>query len=257
MSRRNEKIKGLVGSIAFHVLLALFLFFWEVDTTVGEPEFIEVSWGSIASVQTSTPPRASMAGSPGGGTSVLTPTRRSVDLPERTLSAADEVLKIPAASKLDVDESPSTRRVQVAENARTQKERGAGQGVGEKENALTPGVGDLSGDIANPSPTGTVGNDVGSSVSVSMQWSDGGTRKKISGELPAYPEGVNVQAQIKIEAVVVPDGTVKSLKPAQKGNTKLEEAAMKEVRLWRFEPLKRSMPQADQVCVITFNFRLR
>jgi TonB family protein len=90
-----------------------------------------------------------------------------------------------------------------------------------------------------------------------MQWSDGGTRRKISGALPEYPRGANVEARITLGAVVLPDGTIKSLKPLQKGNTRLEEAAMKEVRLWRFEPLKSSVPQREQACSIAFNFRLR
>ncbi|MEX0601783.1 MAG: energy transducer TonB, partial [Bacteroidota bacterium] len=62
---------------------------------------------------------------------------------------------------------------------------------------------------------------------------------------------------IKILTVVGPDGSVKTLQPAQKANTALEDAAMKEVRYWRFEPLKTSQPQADQNCVITFLFKLK
>jgi TonB family protein len=55
---------------------------------------------------------------------------------------------------------------------------------------------------------------------------------------------------------VAPNGTVKSVKPAQKANARLEEAAMRELRRWRFEPLSRTLPQREQKCVVTFNFKL-
>jgi outer membrane biosynthesis protein TonB len=68
---------------------------------------------------------------------------------------------------------------------------------------------------------------------------------------------VNVEAQIKIQTVVLPDGSVKAVQPLQKGNTKLEEVAMKELRFWRFEPLRRPQPQIEQTCIVTFLFRLK
>lgn len=97
----------------------------------------------------------------------------------------------------------------------------------------------------------------GNGLGYSMNWLLGGTRKRLSGDLPKYPEGVKVEAQISLLAVVSPDGAVKSLQPAKKGNTKLEEAAMKEVRYWRFEPLRVSQPQIDQKCEIIFLFTLK
>ncbi|MGA9116895.1 MAG: TonB family protein, partial [Bacteroidota bacterium] len=98
---------------------------------------------------------------------------------------------------------------------------------------------------------------VGEGVSASLFWADGGTRRKVSGDLPEYPAGVQVETQILLEAGVLPDGTVGRVRPLQKGNARLEEAALRAVRLWRFEPLRRSAPQREQVCTITFNFLLR
>jgi len=60
-----------------------------------------------------------------------------------------------------------------------------------------------------------------------------------------------------MEAVVTPDGKVKSVRPAQKGNARLEDAASRVLRTWRFEPLPRAFPQRDQRCLVTFNFTLR
>jgi TonB family protein len=90
-----------------------------------------------------------------------------------------------------------------------------------------------------------------------MKWLQGGTRKKVAGDLPKYPDGVKVEAEIKLLAVVRPKGSIESLQPAQKGNPRLEEAAMKEVRYWRFEPLRPSQPQIDQRCEIVFLFTLK
>ncbi|MBI4535579.1 MAG: hypothetical protein HY708_04820 [Ignavibacteriae bacterium] len=257
MKVRREDRNGWIGSIVFHSVIALMLFLWEVDVSVSEPEFIEVTWGAVTNVPTASIARLSMASAdaPRLSSNVAETTQR--DLPERSIDLPDEILRIPAAKKIDVRDSSPSERVRLAGRSETSRERGMGSGLGEKEKFVTPGVGPLAGDVADPRVTGALSGGIGDAVSVSMQWSDGGTRKKISGELPEYPSGVNVEAQIKIEAVVLPDGSVKSLKPAQKGNTRLEEAAMKKVRLWMFEALKRSSPQVDQTCVITFNFRLQ
>jgi TonB family protein len=91
----------------------------------------------------------------------------------------------------------------------------------------------------------------------SMRWLQGMTRRKLSGELPKYPQGVNVSAQVRILTVVLPDGTVRTVQPEQKANRLLEETAMKAIRSWKFEPLGSSLPQVEQSCIITFLFKLK
>ncbi len=257
MKLKSENFKSWVGTLVFHLILALVLFLWKINSSAGEQDFIEVNVGSVSNIRTSTPPRAGIAGSEGSALKSISPAKRTVQLPERVFSGPDEILPVPRTKKMDAEEQPLQQRTQYASSGRGTKDRGAGFGMGSKEKALTPGAGEFAGDVAGPRATGISGSDVGSSVSVSMQWSDGGTRQKISGDLPEYPKGVNVEAQIKIETVVMPDGSVRGLKPAQKGNTRLEEAAMSAVRLWKFEPLRKSSPQKDQTCVVTFNFLLR
>jgi TonB family protein len=94
-------------------------------------------------------------------------------------------------------------------------------------------------------------------LSGDIQWVGGGKRKRISGSLPKYPSGSTVEAQIRLEATVAPNGSVRSVRAVQKANARLEEAGIREVRKWRFEPLPRSVKQRDQKCLITFNFRLK
>jgi hypothetical protein len=91
----------------------------------------------------------------------------------------------------------------------------------------------------------------------SMQWLQGMTRRKLSGELPTYPPGATVSAQVRILTIVFPNGTVRFVQPEQKANRLLEEAAMKAIRSWKFEPLGSSLPQVEQSCIITFLFKLK
>jgi len=258
MRARKEDIQGWIGSVVFHALLAVVLLLWHIDLSTSEPEFIEVSWGSISAVPTTAAGRPNEAGTEGKTTvSAIVPKARGMDLPQRTFNTEDEILKVGRGKKLDIDEPSVATRVHVVDVSRGEKDRDIGSGIDQKGKYDTPGVGEVAGTVPDPRAAGTVGKDIGASVSVSMQWNDGGTRRMISGDLPEYPSGANVEAQIKIETIVLPDGSVKSLKPSQKGNTKLEEAAMKSVRLWKFEPLRASTPQQEQACRITFNFHLQ
>jgi hypothetical protein len=101
------------------------------------------------------------------------------------------------------------------------------------------------------------GDGTGGGIGYSMKWLRGGTRRKIAGDLPKYPAGVKVEAEIRLFAVVAPDGSIAALHPAQKADSRLEEAALKEVRYWKFEPLKSSQPQVVQTCEISFLFTLK
>jgi len=78
-----------------------------------------------------------------------------------------------------------------------------------------------------------------------MKWLAGGTRRKIAGDLPKYPEGVRVEAEIRLFAIVSPGGLIEALHPAQKqiaiGGCSAERSAV-----LRFEPLKSSQPQVSQ-----------
>jgi hypothetical protein len=93
-------------------------------------------------------------------------------------------------------------------------------------------------------------------VEYSIAWSGGALRRKVYGNLPSYPEGVNVKAQVKIQAVILPDGTVGKCIPLLTTDRRLVNAALSEVRTWKFAPLKKRYRQANQKCVVTFNFRL-
>jgi TonB family protein len=122
------------------------------------------------------------------------------------------------------------------------------------------GIGSSSRPSAGNTPYGIVSGDGGDgdgSGPFSMHWLHGMTRRKLSGELPKYPLGAAVSAQVRILTIVLPDGTVRSVQPVQKANRLLEETAMKAVRFWKFEPLGPSLAQVEQSCIITFSFTLK
>lgn len=87
-----------------------------------------------------------------------------------------------------------------------------------------------------------------------IEWGGGGNRIVLQKKIPDYPKGANTSGQIRIRFVVAADGTVISMRPAQKGgDPALERAAMDALRVWRFNPLKEDK---DMEGIITFTFRL-
>jgi len=253
MSREDKK--GWIGSIVVHLIIALALFFVRVTETRTEPEFLEVSWGKLSNVPLKPAPSAPPSVSSEPLRQDETVRKVPVDLPERTPGFDEDDPPLPATRKSVVDERFDPTGTRVEESATGKEHTLASLGAGDQVRTQS-GVGE-SGKLTGPSLSGGEGSDVGKSVAYSMQWGDGGTRRLLAGNLPEYPEGVNVETQIRIEAVVMPGGRVRTIRPIQKGNKKLEDAAMAQVKGWVFEPLGSSAPQADQVCFITFNFVLR
>ena len=72
--------------------------------------------------------------------------------------------------------------------------------------------------------------------------------------LPSYTEKVN--ARIRVQITVNPEGRIVRRIPLIKGNPKLEAAVMDALQRWRFNPLPPAAPQENQTGTITFTFRL-
>ncbi len=252
--QREEKA-GVVGSLLFHAVLGVILFFWVIPEPKEIPEFVELAWGTAADLP------ARVAGASGSPQSAPELSRSDatasipVALPERKTMKDNDVLPVPPHDKLDVAEAPGGRRsdtrgTEALRRDRPQSSSGRGQSSGSTEgrgNAGRPGEGVGEGP----------GTTAGSGVSMAMEWTGGGTRRKLSGALPAYPPGESSDAQIRLEALVSPRGNVRNVRPVQKANARMEDAAMRAVRVWTFEALPPGVVQKDQTCLITFNFRVR
>jgi hypothetical protein len=258
----EETKKAWIGSILFHLLLALILLLSRMEQSSNVGGFVEVSLGSLAAAAPSEQATVSKDYRP--ATSALPPAPVAVkpsqsmklDLPERKFPVADEVLRLPEPKKLDVsDRSLPRTESATKESIVGEKDFGFGKSL-DAEKLTGEGKRGTIGE-GEGVPGSSVGLDIGQTIGYSIQWAGGGTRQKMSGDLPKYPEGVNLEAQIRLQAVVAPDGSVKSVYPIQKAHVKFEEASMNEVRFWKFERLSGTLPQVDQTCTITFNFMLK
>lgn len=84
-----------------------------------------------------------------------------------------------------------------------------------------------------------------------------GIRKIYSYSLPAYPEGVSKEIDVKLRFTIMPDGSVGRIFPLIKADTRLEMAAISSLRQWRFEPLPNRQKQNEQTAIIVFPYRLQ
>lgn len=91
---------------------------------------------------------------------------------------------------------------------------------------------------------------------IEFDWGGKGVRKIYSWDVPAYPAGVSKEIDVRLKFTILPDGTVGSIIPLRKADTKLESAAIRSLRKWRFEPLQAGKKKVKQTAVITFPFRL-
>jgi protein TonB len=97
----------------------------------------------------------------------------------------------------------------------------------------------------------------GGSFGYDIDWGGKGKRKIYSYSKPEYPDGVRKEADIRLRFTILPDGTVGSIIPLTKADTKLENVAINSLRQWRFEALSKSQKQVEQIAVIVFPYRLR
>lgn len=95
------------------------------------------------------------------------------------------------------------------------------------------------------------------SAGFDIDWGGKGMRKIYSFNLPQYPSGVKKEIDIKLQFTILPDGTIGTIIPKIKADTKLENAAINSLRQWRFEALAKGQKQVEQTAVIIFPYRLQ
>lgn len=254
---RREFQTGWAVSIFFHIALAVFLFFSTFRHYIPEPQFVEMTWGDASSLQMPMPQIPSERTAAKEEVQQAEQTDNTVELPSRKfLDLPDDVISVKQNKKnvsIDVPTNTGRSGKISAEENRTNI---VSRGVGSRENIVGKSQSTSSAQVATPFGSGNEAGGLGDNTTVTYQWAGGGNRKLLSGEKPTYPPGVNISAQIKLRVSVLPDGSVRSAAPAQKGDTRLENAALSKVKLWKFEPLLPSQPQIEQMCTITFNFKL-
>ncbi len=94
----------------------------------------------------------------------------------------------------------------------------------------------------------------GERVLYSVRWTVGEIRRKIAGNPPQFPAGFGGEAMVRVELVVTSGGAVRSAKLLQVGNARCDDATLREVRLWKFQPLPPRQKRMDQRCVVIVSF---
>jgi protein TonB len=125
-----------------------------------------------------------------------------------------------------------------------------------------PNKGGKEGDGGSASGFGTgkgagIGPGEGDGLGFNIDWGGGGRRKILAYPLPQYPSGTNKQLDVKIRFSILPDGTVGMKTLLTKGDSRLENAALSAIQMWRFEQLPTAQKNFVQSAVIVFQFRLR
>jgi protein TonB len=232
MTYNSIKNISFSASIAFHLLLLLLFLLIKVSITLGESDYVTLSYGTTGG-----------PGSSGGSGSLLediepSPNKeeqsqtldksaevKEVDLPKAVNNEKENVIKQADKDK-DVSEKASTEAKDNTES----KYKSEGQG---NKGAGKSGYG------------------------YDIDWGGKGQRKIYSWILPEYPEGVSKEIDIRLKFTILPDGTVGNIIPLIKADTKLENAAINSLRQWRFEALNPAQKQLEQIAVIVFPYRLQ
>ena len=233
MTYNSIKQVSYSASILFHILLLLLFLLIKITIDYPVKEYVELSFGKTGQV-----------GSTGAiGTKInqveelaqpqkINKTKdnkrevKEVALPVAKNTSEDNTVITPA------DKNKDKSKVSKTETKETKNSNVTTEGQGNKA------VGE-----------GSFGYDI--------DWGGQGTRKIYMYSLPSYPEGVEKEIDIRLRFSIKPDGTVGTVIPLTKADTKLENAAINSLRQWRFEPLSSLQKQSDQTAVIVFPYRLQ
>jgi TonB family protein len=107
---------------------------------------------------------------------------------------------------------------------------------------------------ASATPAVTPRQETNERVLYSIRWVGGGTRKKMSGNIPKCPPELSGDALVRVDVVVASSGVVRSAKVLTPHHPRCDEVSLREVKLWKFEPLPVKRKSPDQRCTVTFSF---
>jgi hypothetical protein len=232
MSNNKISSASFTGSLLFHaVLLSVFMLLnlsFEYETS----EYIELSFGV-----------SSESGSSGSEGSQI--------------EMIDEVSK-PEVENLTEDKNKEVKEVDLPIAVNTSEENIIKPAEKDKDVSEESITENNDPDLSSVTSTGQ-GNlaEGDGSFGFDIEWGGKGIRKIYSFNLPTYPGGVKKEVDIKLQFTILPDGTIGTIFPKIKADTKLENAAINSLRQWRFEALDPSQKQVEQTAVIVFPYRLQ
>ena len=231
LSNQNVSRFSYSASVIFHLILFLLFLLINLSYEYKTKEYVELSFGVLG----------------GAGSSGTTGTEFDEVLEKATLQEKDitkdkklevKEVELPKAKNTDVsDVTPAQKDKEVKKETVKQTEQRESENTkGDKKGTLNQGTGEFG---------------------FHFEGGGLGTRKIYSYVIPAYPEGVNKEIDIRLKFTIKPDGTVGSIFLLSKADTRLENAAINSLWQWRFEPLNANQVQGDQTAVIVFPYRLQ
>jgi len=164
----------------------------------------------------------------------------------------------PSEKEQSKEKNPEVKEVELPVAKNTEDENVIKPANNEKEIAEEKAELNTETTTSN-SQTSEEGNNasVDGNFGFDIDWGGKGTRKIYSFILPQYPDGVKKEVNIKLQFTILPDGTVGTIIPKMKADTRLENAAINSLRQWRFEALSSNQKQVEQTAVIVFPYRLQ
>jgi outer membrane biosynthesis protein TonB len=230
----SKKKSGISYTISFvlHAIVIALLLLINLSFDYNPSEFVELSFGNTNETGSS--------GAQGNKIDIVneTPPQSEKETTEEKSTEVKEV-ELPAAKNTE-DENiikPASDKKEIAEK---------------KTEINTESAVSNSNSIEKGNNSETEGN-----FGFDIDWGGKGTRKIYSFILPQYPEGVKKEVNIKLQFSILPDGTVGTIIPKIKADTRLENVAINSLRQWRFEPLGPNQKQVEQMAVIVFPYRLQ
>ncbi len=229
-----SSIKNTSFTISFILHLLILLLFFLVNITIEYPvrDYVELGFGTFGQ----------FSSSGAEGTTVEQVKETSIaDEVDQSQKAATEVKEV----DLPVTKHESSQNAITPADEKKDKAAETRQRKDERvtSNATSEGMGNQAvGD-------GSFGFDI--------DWGGKGRRRIYSYILPDYPDGVQKEIDIRLRFTILPDGTVGTILPLTKADTRLENAAINSLRQWRFEALASNQKQEEQPAMIVFPYRLQ
>lgn len=251
MTQRGDIAKAVGISVAFHLMLGLWMLKTVLDVRVEPPVFTELTLGQLSPealariLDREARQQARAIGE--------TPTQR-VKLPQRLMLEVEEPsISVPKQRKLSAATSADDEKPLPAPEPKIPAARQAELPQPEKKQTL-------------PQRKIVVGTEPGRGVETMRVGAEARPQFKIEGDvqhreilespLPEYPPGLQKEASIKIRFAVLPGGAVGSMHLVQKADTQLENLTLRYFKQWRFKPLDQRQEQKVQTGTITFVYRL-
>lgn len=232
MSSKKRSGISYAISITLHGIAILIFLFINLSFDYAPSEYVELSFG-IGD-------QSGSSGAQGNKISII----KEVSKPNEKEQSKE---KNPEVKEVELPVAINTEDENVIKPASNEKEIAEERTERNTETNVTDSKSSEDGN--NSSAEGDFGFDI--------DWGGKGTRKIYSFILPQYPDGVRKEVNIKLQFTILPDGTVGTIIPKMKADTRLENAAINSLRQWRFEALSPNQKQVEQTAVIVFPYRLQ